>query len=118
MGHRILSVGALVACIGASLLPGSGLAQEASLEQRLRELEGAYTELLVRDREKTREMERLRGEVSALRQGRRDAAVPAAQAHPHEHRHAATHDHDHDHDPTHAVTDGGDVLLESGGFRV
>lgn len=118
MGHRILSVGALVACIGASLLPGSGLAQEASLEQRLRELEGAYTELLVRDREKTREMERLRGEVSALRQGRRDAAAPAAQAHPHEHGHATTHDHDHDHDPTHAVTDGGDVLLESGGFRV
>jgi hypothetical protein len=108
----------------AALLPASPAAaqQATSFEQRLRELESAYTELLVRDGEKAREIERLRGEVSGLRQGKRDAG--ATPDHGHDHGKAAKevkespHDHDHADAHDHAAESGGDVLLESGGFRV
>jgi hypothetical protein len=125
MGYRILGAGALAACLGAALLPTAGLAQGPSLEERLRELESAYTELLVRDREKTQEMERLQREVSALRQGKRDAdtpteKAPAAKDHAHDHAHNHGHDHGHDHAQADgpSAPEGSDVLLETGGFRV
>lgn len=112
---------------GVLLRPGAAPAQETSLEQRLRELESAYTELLIRDREKARELDRLRGEVSALRRGKRDGAAPDAPAkgaaadEPHDHGQEHRHDHGHtqdagaghDHDRA-----SSDVLLESGGARL
>lgn len=119
---RGMRVGALALSI-AALLPAAATAQGPDLEQRLRELESAYTELLIRDGEKTREMERLRGEVSALRQGKRDAGVPAAAAPAvpakddgHGHAHAG-HDHGGEAGPDHAA-ERSDVLFESGGARV
>jgi hypothetical protein len=127
MVDRKTGLAAALLAAGALLLPVTTAAQQAtSFEQRLRELESAYTELLVRDGEKSKEIERLRGEVSGLRQGKRDAgatpahdhgkpsrqaekAPPAAEA-PHDHGHADAHDH--------AAESSSDVLLESGGFRV
>jgi hypothetical protein len=127
MVDRKTGLAAALLAAGALLLPVTTAAQQAtSFEQRLRELESAYTGLLVRDGEKSKEIERLRGEVSGLRQGKRDAgatpahdhgkpsrqaekAPPAAEA-PHDHGHADAHDH--------AAESSSDVLLESGGFRV
>jgi hypothetical protein len=120
MVDRKTGLAAALLAAGALLLPVTTAAQQAtSFEQRLRELESAYTELLVRDGEKAREIERLRSEMSGLRQGKRD--VGAAPDHGHDHGRAAKtapHDHGHSDAHDHAGDGGSDVLLESGGFRV
>jgi hypothetical protein len=141
MINRRLGAGALAVCMGSVLLPAAAAAQQPSLEQRLRELESAYTELLVRDGEKTRELERLRGEVSGLRQGKRDAGAAAGSGSGDDHGHAhgepgkagaakdagrdrgrghdRGHGHDHAGEAEHdQAQSGSDVLLESGGARL
>jgi hypothetical protein len=125
MADRKAGLAAALLAAGVLLHPAPAAAQQAaSFEQRLRELESAYTELLIRDGEKTREIERLQGEVSGLRLGKRD--VGAAPGHGHDHGKAekapaakeAPHDHGHADAHDHAAEGSGDVLLESGGFRV
>lgn len=122
--------------VAMSLLLASGAAsaQDATLEQRLRELESAYTELLIRDREKEQELERLRGEVSALRRGDRTGGKPPSSGsaghqghgHPapqssgeksgHDHAHGAGHDDAHDHEGhAHGAAD---VLVETEHVRL
>jgi hypothetical protein len=119
MKFRVLGVGALAACMSAWLLPASALAQEGSLEARLRELESAYTELLVRDREKAQELKRLQGEVSALRQGRRDMGVPTGKSSPAGYQGGDhSHDHGHIHMDDHSASEESDILLEAGGIRL
>jgi len=123
--------GLAAALLAAGVLlqaPDAAAQQASSFEQRLRELESAYTELLIRDGEKSKEIERLRGEVSGLRQGKRD--VGAAPGHAHDHgkptRQAekappakeTSHDHGHADAHDHAAESSSDVLLEQGGFRV
>lgn len=71
----------------AALLIGLGgrHAVAQTLEERLRLLEESYTELLIRDREKSQEIERLRGQVKALQSGSRDDDVSADDGHGHGH---------------------------------
>ncbi len=64
----------------ALILGPGGHAGAESLEERLRLLEESYTELLIRDGEKSQEIERLRGQVHALQQGARDGETASEHA--------------------------------------
>jgi len=98
-------------------------AAEPTVEERLAELEKAYVELLVSDRNKSRELERLRGELEAL------GAQPAVATgrvedhqHEHEHEHGQGHEQEHaGHGHAHGSHDPlgiGDLLVETGSFRL
>jgi hypothetical protein len=116
---RLRGAPALILAAGVAIQSTGVSAETMSLEQRLKELESAYTELLIRDREKSQELDRLRGEVSALRQGKRDPVGKAGtpeHEHGHDHGHGRARDDGHDH----ADADGHaseDVLFESKGVR-
>lgn len=136
--HTITTGFAAVLLLGAST---AAAAPPETLEQRLRELEKAYTDLIVRDREKDQEIGKLRGEISALKQGKRTGASPSAakDAHGHTdthgHAHAekqvkgtaaqskeSGHEHDHGHDAADGHDDHGhganDVLMETEHVRL
>lgn len=67
----IRPVAIAVAASAALLAFADRPAVAQTLEERLRLLEESYTELLIRDREKSQEIERLRGQVKSLQSGSR-----------------------------------------------
>jgi hypothetical protein len=97
---------ALATAAGLLVASPPANAQSSDLEERLRELESAYTELLIRDGEKKQEIERLRDRLQAVE------GQPGAHAghdeHDHDHDHAghdhAGHDHAEEGDAAHAHT--------------
>ena len=119
----MLRASLLISCavvLGLSALPA---AAQDDLESRLMKLEKDYVELLMRDREKAQELDRVQAELDALRGGRPPPPAPTPVVAPASTGHAGhdhgAHDHaGHDDGSGHAHGPGaGDVLVESGRFR-
>lgn len=120
-----------LAAAAAAILLLPSMAEADELMDRLKKLETDYVELLIRDREKSQELDRLRKEVLRLQSGNRDPlpvrqrrSVQAPETSAHDQTHSGhqlddTDDHGHDHghagEGGHARTD---VLVEGGGIRV
>jgi len=93
-GHMIKTLIATTAIAGTALFASaSAKAQDQSLEERLKQLESAYTEILIRDREKDQLIADLRRELDNLQSGKRKSAS-ISHADP---RHHNREDHDHEH---------------------
>ena len=79
-----LAFGLLGAMALGLALPQSAKAQQITLEERLKQLESYYIELLIRNAEKDKVIDTLRHEVEALQHGKRKIA-PAAEHAGHDH---------------------------------
>jgi len=117
--YRLKVLGMLVALLTTSSITSPALAQ--STEERLKELEEFYVELLIRDREKQQEIEHLRRELERVREGDRTAGPTTKMSEDHDHGHGHDHGgqhHDHgdhdDHGHHHGHSNGyGSVILET-----
>lgn len=87
--------GALAALLGATSVTSPALGQ--SLEDRLNSLEKDYVELLIRDREKEKELNQLRNELERVRRGDRTTGAVTADGHGHGDEHTGHDGHGDEH---------------------
>ena len=84
MNKRLFVVpGVLAVLLGATSIASPALGQ--SMEERLNALEKDYVELLVRGREKEKELDQLRNELERVRRGDRTTVPATADSHGHGH---------------------------------
>ncbi len=93
-------------------------AQADEIEERLRELESAYTELLIRDQQKTKLIEDLRSQIDDLQRGKRRPLAASDTGHDHGdgHPHDEEHGHGAGESDLFAVDVGGGTARLSGIF--
>ena len=110
MKKNFVLAGALAALLGAAALPSPTLAQ--SMAERLKSLEEDFIKLLILDREKNKEIEKLRHELDRLRRGDRTTGAAAHDTHKSGHGDPHKGHDDHGHPANHSDGDGS-VLLET-----